>query len=155
MFRVLTAFVLFTFVTGCASTTMLHSYPPGATVKSASGMVLGVTPYEHTDSAAVGHVERFLIEKDGYETQYVSIKKDQWNGVKTTASVVGGVFLFIPFVGLLWSADYRPDYAVQLKPIPERVSEFEEVEQTPRARRTERSQRPVTNANTNVWVPSN
>ena len=118
MRRLTSALLLTALTTGCASTTVIRSEPLGATIKSRSGEVLGKTPYEHSDSAMLNHTESFVLEKEGYEPGYVTIKRDQWNGARTAGSIVGGLLLFPLFGGLLWATDYKPAYHVQLEETP-------------------------------------
>ncbi|MFL5320032.1 MAG: hypothetical protein ACJ790_10295 [Myxococcaceae bacterium] len=101
--------------TGCASSTVLRSYPAGATVKSPSGAILGMTPYSYSDTEMNGHSQTFVIEKEGYEPVAVTVRRDQWNGGRTAISVGAGVFFFWPLFGLLWAQDYQPEYGVQLQ----------------------------------------
>lgn len=107
--------LLASFTTGCASSTVIRSHPSGAIVKSMNGQTLGRTPYTHTDSAINGHQETFVIEKDGYEETVVTVRRDQWNGVRTGASIVAGLVTFWGFGGLLWAQDYEPVHQVELE----------------------------------------
>ncbi|HZH79490.1 MAG TPA: PEGA domain-containing protein [Archangium sp.] len=121
--------------TGCASTTVIRSDPSGATVKSRSGEVLGRTPYEHSDSATVNHTESFVLELEGYKPQYVTIKRDQWNGARTAGGVIGGLLFFPAFGTLLWATDYKEAYHVELQEAPELARE----EEAPPARAARRA----------------
>ncbi|MET0405067.1 MAG: PEGA domain-containing protein [Cystobacter sp.] len=100
--------------TGCVSTTVIRSNPSGASVRSRSGEMLGRTPYEYSDSAMVNHAESFTLELDGYATEFVTIRRDQWNGARTAGGIVGGLFVFPVFATLLWAADYKDAYHVEL-----------------------------------------
>jgi hypothetical protein len=135
MRRPTSALLLLLVSTGCASTTMIRTEPLGATVKSRSGEVLGKTPYEHSDSAMINHAESFVLEKEGYEPGYVTIKRDQWNGLRTAGSIIGGLILLPVFGGLLWATDYKPAYHVELKEKPAR----DEAEESPTPRAARRS----------------
>jgi hypothetical protein len=119
MLRMMSALLLVVITTGCASTTVIRSDPSGATVRSRSGELLGKTPYEHSDSATVNHTESFVLELEGYEPEYVTIKRDQWNGVRTAGGVIGGLFVFPVFATLLWATDYKEAYSVELREAPE------------------------------------
>ncbi|WP_375766690.1 PEGA domain-containing protein [Archangium gephyra] len=119
MLRLTSALLLVVITTGCASTTVIRSDPSGATVRSRSGEVLGKTPYEHSDSAMVNHSESFVVELEGYETEYVTIKRDQWNGLRTAGGVIGGLFMPPVFAILLWATDYKEAYQVELREAPE------------------------------------
>jgi hypothetical protein len=115
MLRITSALLLVVLTTGCASTTVIRSDPSGATVRSRSGELLGRTPYEHSDSAMVNHAESFVVELEGYEPEYVTIKRDQWNGLRTAGGVIGGLVAFPVFATLLWAADYKESYSVELR----------------------------------------
>jgi hypothetical protein len=119
MLRITSAVLLVVLSTGCASTTVIRSDPSGATVRSRSGEVLGKTPYEHSDSAMVNHTESFVIDLEGHEPEYVTIKRDQWNGLRTAGGVIGGLLVFPVFATLLWATDYKEAYHVELREAPE------------------------------------
>ena len=123
MVRMMSALLLVVLTTGCASTTMIRSDPSGATVRSRSGELLGKTPYEHSDSATVNHTESFVLELEGFEPEYVTIKRDQWNGVRTAGGVIGGLIIFPVFATLLWATDYKEAYHVELREAPEQQEE--------------------------------
>lgn len=135
MLRLTSTLLLVVITTGCASTTVIRSDPSGATVRTRSGEVLGRTPYEHSDSAMVNHTESFVIDLEGYEPEYVTIKRDQWNGMRTAGGVIGGLFIFPIFATLLWATDYKESYNVELRE--------EEEEQRDEARQPARASRRV------------
>ena len=70
----------------------------------------------------VNHAESFVVELEGYEPEYVTIKRDQWNGLRTAGGVIGGLFVFPVFATLLWAADYKEAYTVE----PREASEQED-----------------------------
>jgi hypothetical protein len=137
MRRLFPALLLTVLSTGCASTAVIRSEPLGALVRSRSGEPLGKTPYEHTDSAMVNHTEGFSIELEGYEPEYVTIKRDQWNGLRTAGSIIGGLLFFPALGGLFWAADYKEVYHVPLREVPEGE------EEQPEAQRSARSPAPA------------
>ncbi|MFL5322476.1 MAG: PEGA domain-containing protein [Myxococcaceae bacterium] len=100
----------------CASTTVIRSNPPGASITSVEGGYSGRTPFTYSDSNIVGTTRAFTIAAPGYEPQTLIIKKDQWDAGRLVLSVLGGLILLVPYVGILWSADYEPVYEVHLKP---------------------------------------
>lgn len=110
------ALLVATIVAGCASSTVIRSNPPGATVRSNTGAVLGKTPYVHSDTRTVDHHERFTVELDGYETAKLVIRRDQWDTTRTVAFGIGGFFFTPLFVGLLWAQNYPPEHDVELQP---------------------------------------
>lgn len=123
MRRLMSALLLVVVSTGCASTAVIRSDPSGATVRSRSGELLGKTPYEHSDSAMVNHTESFVVEMEGFKPEYVTIKRDQWSGVRTAGGVIGGLLFFPVFATLLWAADYKEAYNVELNEEPEQSNE--------------------------------
>lgn len=129
MNRIPAAAVAVVLCSACASTTTIRSFPHGAKIKNESGHVVGVTPYEHTDSAIVNHAEKFVVEKEGFETEYVTIRKDQPNVLRIAGGVLGGIFIPPVFATLLWATDYKSEYSVQLSPAKDAVEvDVEEVE---------------------------
>lgn len=144
MNRIVSMIALVAVATGCASSTSIRSYPAGATIRSVSGSVAGVTPYQHSDTNMNGHTETFAIEKEGFETEYVTIRRDQTNGTRMAAGVVGGLLVWPVFGTLLWVNDYRPEYVVRLKELPpQEVSDQddadEDVEEAPKKRAAKKS----------------
>lgn len=101
---------------GCASTTVIRTNPPGASIRSIENGYSGVTPFTYGDSNIVGTSRTFVIEAPGYQTETLVIKRDQWDTGRLVLSVIGGIILFVPYVGIFWSADYAPFYDVTLRP---------------------------------------
>ncbi|WP_395820834.1 hypothetical protein [Archangium minus] len=118
MRRLMSALLLVVISTGCVSTTVIRSDPSGATIKSRFGEVLGRTPYEYSDSATVNHTESFVLELEGYRSEYVTIRRDQWNGARTAGGIIGGLLVFPVFATLLWATDYKEGYYVELREDP-------------------------------------
>lgn len=118
--RLLSVLLLVVLSTGCASTTVIRSDPSGARVKSRAGELLGRTPYEYSDSATANHRESFVLELEGYSPEYITIRKDQWDGARTAGGIIGGLIFFPVFATLFWAADYKDGYTVELRPLPER-----------------------------------
>lgn len=116
------ALVAVSFSTGCASSTVLRSYPAGATVKSSNGMVLGKTPYSYSDSEMNGHSASFVVEKEGFAEQSVTIRRDKLNTGRAALSVGVGLFTLWGFAGLLWANDYDSQYEVHLEEKPKSVA---------------------------------
>lgn len=100
----------------CASTTVIRSNPPNAMIRSVEGGYSGVTPYTYTDTSVIGTQRTFTIEAPGYRPETLVIKRDQWDTGRLALSIVGGLVFLVPYVGILWSADYAPVYEVQLRP---------------------------------------
>lgn len=68
--------MVFLFVFGCASTTLIKSSPPGAKLQ-VDGQVLGETPHFYTDKAAAGTVKTVTLRKEGYKGFNGYIKREK------------------------------------------------------------------------------
>lgn len=100
---------LLVFAQGCASTTIIRSYPSGAQVLI-EGAFRGLTPYVHTDSKLAWSTLQVTLRAPGYQELNVALSR-------------GDKFAVGPFIGglliwpiLLWMMEYRPDYVFQLLP---------------------------------------
>lgn len=96
-------------VTGCASTTVLQTTPPGATV-SVNGFVVGRTPYALTDTKIVGSATPLRFEAPGYAPLDVMLFRNEEVDV---LPLIGGIFLLVPF---LWVMKYQANHNYQLQP---------------------------------------
>lgn len=121
MNRIAPLMVLFALSTGCASSTMIRSSPSGASVRNQYGRVICITPCEYEDTEAFQHEERFSIEKDGYDTKDIVIRRDKVNGWRTAGFVAGGFLLWPLWIGTPWIFDYDESYKVVLKENPDGV----------------------------------
>jgi PEGA domain len=97
-------------ITSCASSTMINSVPNGAKLYL-DGESVGTTPYRHKDTKIVGSQTDVKMEKDGFETFNTSFSRNEQVDV---GAVVGGLFLFVPF---LWTMKYKPTHNYELTPI--------------------------------------
>lgn len=96
--------------TGCASTTVIHSDPEGATLYI-DGSKVGRTPYTYSDTKTLGATTRIQLRKDGYEDfETVMTRNEQFQA----DACIGGVFFFIPY---LWVMGYNPERNFELTPI--------------------------------------
>lgn len=105
--------VLFTVIilfSGCASSTLIQSYPTGAKVYI-NGEPVGKTPYLYSDTKIVGSITNVDLVKEGYEPLYASIERNEQVDV---GAIVGGFFFAIPF---LWSLQYNPTHNYELIPL--------------------------------------
>ncbi len=100
----------------CASTTLIQSYPSGASVYINDEPV-GKTPYSHTDTKIVGSVTALRLELEGHETLYTSFSR---NEEVDAGAIVGGLFLWAPF---LWTMKYKPYHNYELIPFNQEVME--------------------------------
>ena len=98
------------FLSSCSSATMIMTIPPGAKVYMNDEPV-GVTPYEHRDTKVVGSSTSIRLEKEGYETYYTYLNRDEEVDV---GAIVGGVFLLFPF---LWVMKYKKSHTYELFPL--------------------------------------
>ncbi len=99
------------FLSSCASSTMLNSSPPGATVY-VDGVMVGKTPYSHTDSKIVGSTTSLRFEKDGYEPLNAQLIRNEEVDV---GAVIGGLFFLWPL--FLWSMKYSPSHSYDMESI--------------------------------------
>jgi len=105
--------VLFTVIilfSGCASSTLIQSYPTGAKVYI-NGEPVGKTPYLYSDTKILGSITNVDLVKEGYEPLYTSIERNEQVDV---GAIVGGFFFGIPF---LWTLQYNPTHNYELIPL--------------------------------------
>ena len=95
--------------TGCASSTVIQSQPPGARV-SLNGMLVGNTPYTMTDTKIVGATTQVRLEYPGYQPLDAVISRNEEVDV---LPLVFGILVLVP---LLWVMKYRPVRLYQLQP---------------------------------------
>ena len=95
--------------TGCSSTTLIKTDPPDAKLYM-NDELMGRTPYSYTDKKIAGSQTQIRIEKEGYDTFYTTLKRNERADV---GAIVVGVFLIlIPF---LWMLQYKPERMYELK----------------------------------------
>lgn len=97
-------------LTGCASSTIIQSYPSGANIYINNEPV-GTTPYKYRDTKVVGSVNYVRLEMNGYEPLDTYFARDEEVDV---GAVVGGVFFLFPF---LWTMGYKPTHTYELIPL--------------------------------------
>ena len=95
--------------TGCASSTVLQSQPPGARV-FLNNVPVGTTPYTMTDSNIVGTATAVRLEYPGYQPLNTYIVR---NEELDALALIGGLFLLVPF---LWVMKYNASHFYQLQP---------------------------------------
>lgn len=96
-------------VSGCTSTTMIHSLPEGAKLYLDNEYV-GTTPFTHSDQKIVGTCTHIRMEKEGYETFYGNFCRNEEAEV---GAIVAGIFVVVPF---LWAMKYKPSRTYELVP---------------------------------------
>ena len=95
--------------TSCASTTTIGTIPRGAeAMVYADGRYIGNAPARLTDSKISGSGTMITIEAEGYEDYKAYIEKSEHIN---TGALVGGIFLFVPFI---WIMGYQPYYEFNL-----------------------------------------
>ena len=95
-------------LSGCASTTLIHSKPEGAKVYI-DNLSQGTTPLEYADTAIAGTEKPIRLEKDGYENLETVIRKDKFQ----VGPMIGGILILFPFV---WILGYPETYEFELEP---------------------------------------
>jgi hypothetical protein len=94
---------------GCASSTVIHSDPPGATLYVNESLV-GFTPYSYTDRRPALSTVRLRLQKDGYEPLEVTLSRNETIEV---GNVIGGAMFLWP---AFWFMGYEPVHTYVLKP---------------------------------------
>jgi hypothetical protein len=95
--------------TGCASTTVLKTEPPGAQVKI-NGEAMGVTPYPLTDQKIIFSNTQIRFEAPGYQPLDVKVQRSEEVEV---GALIAGFFCLIPW---LWLLKYSPQHTFKLVP---------------------------------------
>jgi hypothetical protein len=103
-------FALLIIISSCSSTTYIESTPSGADLYL-DGESVGQTPYAMTDTKPMFSCTTLRLEKDGYQTLYNSICRDEEADV---GAIIGGFFFAVPF---LWSLKYKPHHHYKLRPL--------------------------------------
>ncbi|MDA3818529.1 MAG: PEGA domain-containing protein [Prolixibacteraceae bacterium] len=101
-------FALLIAVTSCSSTTYIESTPTGADLYL-DGESVGQTPYAMTDTKPMFSCTTLRMEKEGYQTLYNSICRDEEADV---GAIIGGFFFWVPFI---WSMKYKPHHHYKLR----------------------------------------
>ncbi len=97
-------------LSGCASSTLINSIPPGAKVY-VDGQYLGHAPVKQKDAAILGSFKDVVLKKDGYRDQSGTIRKDEIRFLP----LIAGIWLIIPW---LWVTGYPDQYTFELEEIP-------------------------------------
>lgn len=108
--RAAAATMAFIFVSGCMSSTVIRSEPPGAKVYL-NGEIMGRTPYMMTDTKIVGSTTYVKLLLDGHQPFETIVQR---NEAFDAGACVGGVLVFFPF---LWIMGYKPDHNYELTPL--------------------------------------
>jgi hypothetical protein len=108
--RLLSAATAAALSTGCASTTIIRSDPPGATLY-VDGSKVGKTPYTYSDTKTISSTTRLRLKKEGYEEFETLMTRNEQFQVD---ACIGGAFFFVPF---LWVMGYNPERTYELTPL--------------------------------------
>ena len=100
-------FAALIFFNSCASTTLIQSVPNGGKLYL-DGMLVGETPYTHSDTKIVGATTTIKIKKEGYEDLTAIMARNEKLHV---GALIGGLFFWIPF---LWIMGYEEDRMYEL-----------------------------------------
>ena len=84
----------------CSHTVIIDSDPTGAEVK-VNGEKLGKAPVTYTESTGWEKVFDIEATKPGFKPTRKQVKQTEWNMPITVASVLGGLFCLVPFLGLM------------------------------------------------------
>ncbi|MDD3322910.1 MAG: PEGA domain-containing protein [Paludibacter sp.] len=119
--KIITVILAVISLSGCVSSTLIQSYPPGAKVY-VNGEPKGLTPYWYSDSKILGSITNIDLVKDGYEPLYTSIERNEQVDV---GAIIGGFICGIPF---LWTLQYNPTHNYELIPLGEQKQDVPLVE---------------------------
>lgn len=106
MRKLVVLLMIFFFLFGCASTTLIKSNPPSAKLYL-DGQPQGETPYLHSDQAVAGTVRTVTLRKEGYKEFTGTIRREKL----FVPALIGGIFLLVPFI---WILEYPPQYDFEL-----------------------------------------
>jgi PEGA domain len=107
MKKMIALVMVFFFLFGCASTTLVKSNPPGAKIQI-GGQVIGETPQFYTDKAVAGTVKTVTLKKEGYKDLDSYIKREKFS----VPNLIGGIFLLVPFI---WILEYPSQYNFKME----------------------------------------
>jgi hypothetical protein len=108
--RLAVALTAVAFASGCVSTTLIKSYPPGARVYL-DGEPVGTTPYKMSDQKIVGSSTHVRLVSEGHEPYDAIIQRNERFDV---GACVGGLLVYVPF---LWIMGYKPEHSYELVPL--------------------------------------
>ena len=95
------------FLSGCASTTLIKSNPPGAKMQ-VDGKPIGETPHFYTDMAVAGTIRTITLKKEGYKDYNGYIRREKFS----VPILIAGIFLIVP---LVWILEYPPQYNFEME----------------------------------------
>lgn len=95
---------------GCVSTTLIESSPTGAALYL-NEVLVGRTPYKHSDKEIIFTETKVRLELEGYQILDTAFKKDEALNPKV---LLGGCITPIPY---LWIMKYHPVHFYTLTPL--------------------------------------
>jgi hypothetical protein len=93
---------------GCASTTLLTTAPPGAKVYI-NGEVLGTTPYRYSDTKTALSYTHITFKKQGFRDMDVILRR---NEKPAWGAIIGATLVYVP---ILWFAEYNKSHFYELE----------------------------------------
>ncbi|WP_236976957.1 PEGA domain-containing protein [Membranihabitans maritimus] len=99
-----------TLFASCASSTVFRTLP-GEAKLYLNDEYVGETPYNHEDTKIMGSRTSVRIEKEGYETLYTNITRNEEADI---GAIIGGIFFLFPF---LWTMGYKSSHQYELVPM--------------------------------------
>lgn len=99
--------MVFFFLFGCASATVIKSNPPEAKLLL-DGQYKGETPYTYSDRATAGTMRTVTLKKEGYKDFTGTIKREKFS----VPAFIGGLFFIIPFI---WITEYPSEYTFEMQ----------------------------------------
>jgi len=93
---------------GCASTTLLTTVPPGASVYI-NGEVQGTTPYKYSDTKPALSSTHITFKKQGFRDMDVILRR---NERPAWGAIIGATMVYVP---ILWFAEYKKSHFYELE----------------------------------------
>jgi hypothetical protein len=107
MKKLIAVAMVFFFLFGCASTTLIKSNPPGAKLQ-VDGQSVGETPHFYTDKTVAGTTKAVILKREGYKEVNSYIKREKLS----VPILIGGIFLIVP---LVWVLEYPSQYNFEME----------------------------------------
>ena len=103
-------------LSSCAHHVSLNSKPQGAKIHI-NDEYIGETPCQFKERTGSGKSYFFRIEKEGFKPVVQSISQTDVHTGVVVGSVLGGLLILIPYIGLIWMMKLKDNYYFQLEPI--------------------------------------
>lgn len=99
--------MVFFFLIGCTSSTIINTKPDGAEIYI-DNIKVGKTPYTHSDTDLAGTVKPVKIIKEGYVPLETVIRKNE----PDAGAIIGTILILFPVV---WVLGYPEKYDFELQ----------------------------------------